>query len=518
MRNKNVVVNIASDGLEEEVVRTVDADESVYHENVKRYISEFLQNTVCGRMFFNVCYKRSVVHSDVADTVLYNVEYDELGRLKKTEAHPSTISPLNRGYREMLRRNIDIIRMAVEECKGYGVEGWLSVRMNDHHYPDDRGFNSTMGYDRAEELGVNGSRTYLDFTKSEVQAYYKAYIKELCENYDIDRIELDFLRSCPVMSDVTKENAGIINGFVSELREITKSVRPGIQLAVRVYPTVEKNLGFGLDAAQWIADGCVDIITVENWYIPTWFDIPVEKWREYIDSKNSKKHPYTLLCGTDWAVDCDRTVYVEREMWLSLEQFKGFASGAYSRGADGIYLFNHFNTDDDCHNYKNLGLFTCYIDAEGNKISKRVLKDKINAANSLMDCERGMRTYVNTYAENNPYPVELTMGKKFGFAMNTASKPCGYYRTIVGVDEESDIRITVNGTDTKRLENVKSQNGFQYKVSDEEWTFVDHVSETAACVMQFEVDLDAVKDGFNSFEIISGKKPCTVRWIEIQAE
>jgi len=72
MRNKNVVVNIPSDGLEEEVIRTMDADVEVYRRNVKRYISEFLQDTVCGRMFFNVCYKRSVVHSNVADTFLYN--------------------------------------------------------------------------------------------------------------------------------------------------------------------------------------------------------------------------------------------------------------------------------------------------------------------------------------------------------------------------------------------------------------------------------------------------------------
>jgi len=415
----------------------------------------------------------------------------------------------------MLRRDIDIVDMALSECKSYGAEGWFSVRMNDHHYPDDRGFNSTMGYDRAEELGVNGSRVYLDFTKTEVQEYYKAYIKELCENYDIDGIELDFLRSCPIMAEANAENIEKINRFVKELREITKDVNGKIQLATRLYPTEEKNLKFGLDAAEWIANGWIDVLTVENWYIPTYFDIPVEKWRESIVKKNKENHQYTLLCGTDWAVDCDRTPYIEREMWLSLEQFKGFASGVYSRGADGIYLFNHFNTDDDCHNYKNLGLFTCYIDAEGNKISKRVLKDKINAANSLTDSQNGMRTYVNTYAENNPYPIELSGGKSFGFTLNTASKTEEYYRIIIGADKDSDISVTVNGAPAKKIENMRPQNGFEFKKSDEEWTFVDHVSETAACVMQYEADLDAVKDGFNCFEL-SSNDDATIRWIEIQ--
>ena len=49
IRNKNVVVNIPSDGLEEEVIRTVDADVEVYRQSVKRYISEFLKDTACGK-------------------------------------------------------------------------------------------------------------------------------------------------------------------------------------------------------------------------------------------------------------------------------------------------------------------------------------------------------------------------------------------------------------------------------------------------------------------------------------
>ena len=519
VRNKNVVVNIASDGLEEEIIGTVDSDVSVYHKRIKRYISEFLHDTVCGRIFFNVCYKRSVVHSDVVDTVLYNVERDEAGNVKKTEVATSEVSPLNKGYREMLRRNIDIIQMALEECRNYGVEVWLSVRMNDHHFPNDRSFNSTMGYDKADSLGVNGSRTYLDFTKKEVQSYYKAYIKELCERYVINGIELDFLRSCPIMSESTPENIKNINSFVGELREITKGANPNIQMAARVYPTVKKNMGFGIDAAQWIADGYIDLLTVENWYIPTYYNIPVEEWREIINSRNTMKNPYTLLCGTDWAVSCDESPKHKKNMWISLEQLKGFASGAYSRGADGIYLFNHFNTDDECHRDNNMGLFTCYIDEKGNKVSERVLKKKINSANSLEDAESGMRTYVNTYDENNPYPIEIANQKFFEFVLNTGSKPQKYYHILVGTDEDADVFVDVNETKTKRIENIKAQKGLNFDENSAGFEFIEHISETAACVMQFEADLSSVTSGFNSFKIASGKeKLCKVRWIEIQAE
>ena len=79
MRNKNLVINIPSDGLEEEVITSTDLSEEEYRQNVKRYIGEFLDDTPCGRMFFNVCYKRSIVHSNTADTYLYNIKRGEDG-------------------------------------------------------------------------------------------------------------------------------------------------------------------------------------------------------------------------------------------------------------------------------------------------------------------------------------------------------------------------------------------------------------------------------------------------------
>ena len=232
-RNKNIVVNIPADGLEEEVIRRTDLSEETYKQLVKAYIKEFAEDTACGRMFFNVCYKRSVVHSNTADTYLYNIVRDDNGfpildgegNLVKELSPEVTVSPLNRGYRKMLERDIDIIKMAVTEAKACGMEAWLSVRMNDHHYPDDRGFNSSFAYDRAETLGVQGigiegARQYMDYTKPAVQNYYKNYIQELCENYDIDGIELDFLRSCPVMSVVNEENIRVMNGYVSSIKEV----------------------------------------------------------------------------------------------------------------------------------------------------------------------------------------------------------------------------------------------------------------------------------------------------------
>ena len=433
----------------------------------------------------------------------------------------SSESPINTKWRCMLERNIDIFEMAVTETKNYAAEAWFSVRMNDHHYSDDPGFNSALSYERADTLGIDGSRVYLDYTKKEVRNCYREYISELCRNYDIDGIELDFLRSCPVMSCVNEENMRLLTQFIAEVKasisRIGEEKGRQIGLAVRIYPEETANLNYGIDAAGWVASGLLDIVILENWYIPTYFKIPVSKWKESIACRNSDKNPYTILCGTDWAVECDETPGIGRDMWISLEQLKGFASTAYRDGADGIYLFNHFNIDDT----QNWGLLTAYIDENGTKSYKRVLKDKIRAVNSPTDCEQGKRVYVNTYFQNRPYPIVLEKSKSFIFEMNTSLKPkTGRFIVVVGIDfcDGNPLEVRVNNIPAIHINDVVRESGFVFKKCGNEICFVDHVSETAERVMQFEASLPSVNDGVNKIEISSVNLPQTIRWIEIQID
>ena len=77
MRNKNVVINIPADGLAQEICGDGDYSYAGCMKKIKRYIREFLFETPCGRIFLNICYKRSVVPSDTADSYLFDVTRDE---------------------------------------------------------------------------------------------------------------------------------------------------------------------------------------------------------------------------------------------------------------------------------------------------------------------------------------------------------------------------------------------------------------------------------------------------------
>ena len=82
-RNKNVMVNIAPDGLETAIIKDTSDALEIYEENAKEYISRYLKNTQVGKMLFNVNYKRSIVDSNVADSILYNIERNSDGTVKK---------------------------------------------------------------------------------------------------------------------------------------------------------------------------------------------------------------------------------------------------------------------------------------------------------------------------------------------------------------------------------------------------------------------------------------------------
>ena len=534
-RNENLAVNLAADGIQAAVVFSTDKSEAAYKQLAEDYVGVYLKNSSVGKLLFNVCYKRAITDSDVFDSVLYNVALNKDGTPKKDENGNSvkTISPAAAGtnmlnnFRKMQERGIDVVEMLVNATKDYGTEAWLSVRMNDHHFSDDIGFNSTLSYYRASEIGVNSSRTYMDYTSEVVQNYYKGYIRELCENYDIDGIELDFLRSAPLMSKVDNTHISELNNYIKELNktleQVGKKKGKTIKLSARVYSTPEHNLSYGIDAAQWIADNSISMLTAEGWYIPTYYSIPIELWRSEIDAKNKDNHPYSLLGGTDWAVRCDSNAKTGYVMWITLEQLKGFASAMYERGADGIYLFNHFQPDAAA------GAWTYYVDENGLKTSKNILNDKLIAADSQVKAEMGMRAYVNTCRDyhNTLYPISITYTKGYTVSMNTGAKPQdGYYTVIVGVDAndgytENNLSVFVNGIKAKQIGDVPKAKGFVWKESTTPEPAANHVSEIAPRVMQFTVeDLSVIRDGENTITIAntaSGKLQ-SVKWIEIQVD
>ena len=130
LRNPCVAVNIAADGIQSEIIFDTSKTREEYRLIADNYVQKYLLNTCVGKMIFNVCYKRSITDSEVFDSVLYNVKNSV-----KSISPAATETDILNNFREMIRRGIDIIEILVATVKKHGAEAWLSVRMNDHHFP-----------------------------------------------------------------------------------------------------------------------------------------------------------------------------------------------------------------------------------------------------------------------------------------------------------------------------------------------------------------------------------------------
>ena len=97
--------------------------------------------------------------------------------------------------------------------------------MNVGHYTDNPAINSNFALkdDGIHTIDRNG--VALDFSKKAVQNYFYQYIKELLQNYNIDGIELDWLRYPTVLPSEQRSDFNILNGYMKTIRQLLNSYK-----------------------------------------------------------------------------------------------------------------------------------------------------------------------------------------------------------------------------------------------------------------------------------------------------
>ena len=261
-------------------------------------------------------------------------------------------------YTQAVVNGTDLIQVFLDRCRMRGQAPFISIRMNDAHHKEnvdkkkgEKGVGSVsmsinkFYYDHPQYRLVPGSLSgkdlVLNWAEPEVRAQKFALLQELCENYDIEGLELDFLRTYSYfrLNETTREQrAGIITAFVKDVRALLNRTAPtGTRrpLSVRVpcYVAAFDPLGIDLNA---MTSAGVDMVNASSHYFTT----------QQHDLAEIRKQtgPHTLyfeLCHTIWkgekvAVGYD--VFPYRR--ATREHLHTAAHLAYARGADGISLFN----------------------------------------------------------------------------------------------------------------------------------------------------------------------------------
>ena len=226
-------------------------------------------------------------------------------------------------------------------CREAGIPFFPRVRMSSHYEIDPR--NPAYGRFRrdnpelligkpGEELAVGslpwGQRTGLNYAFPEVREYQKSIIFETFERFDVDGVELDFMRHPGVFrSDEAYQNRYLMTDLIEavnrRLKEVGAERGRELPLAVRVPPTMADSVRIGLDVERWIRDRLVDIVSVGGGFIP--FDTPI---REFVEAAEGTG---CLIYGC-----------IEATRHIDDDAIRALAAKWLSHGAAGVYLYNFY--------------------------------------------------------------------------------------------------------------------------------------------------------------------------------
>ena len=256
--------------------------------------------------------------------------------------------------RVFLERKIDPLQAMVLFGHKNGIEVFWSFRVNDTHDASSAPYGSIMF--RANKLKNEhpeyligsitnrpkfGGWSAVNYGLPQIRDLAFQYCEEVCTNYDVDGIELDFFRHALLFKcsaegkpcGETELNA--LTSLMRRIRDMTeaqgrKRGRP-ILLAIRVPDSIEYCRTIGIDLERWLHDGLVDLLVVSGYTQLNSWKYSVELGRKY----HVKVYP-----SLDEPRIRDEAA---RKLRASDETYRGRALAAWAAGVDGIYMFNFFD-------------------------------------------------------------------------------------------------------------------------------------------------------------------------------
>ena len=231
------------------------------------------------------------------------------------------------------------LHLVCDFSHGHDMKTFASVRMNDVHDSFMDANAMTVWKRTHPEFMVNTRGTLpefelyttaQDFSHEAVRQRKLEIIEEICQRYDVDGFELDYIRHPVLFSrrmrgePCTADEIDIITSMMEKIRSLTDAAakrrgRP-LLIAVRVPDTFTTSLDNGMDVSVWLGRDLIDILIIGGGYAP--WSLPVETWVE-------AARPY--------GVPVYPCVNLGKE---SLPLVRGLASNWYRAGVDGLYFWN----------------------------------------------------------------------------------------------------------------------------------------------------------------------------------
>ncbi len=282
--------------------------------------------------------------------------YEEGAKPEKKKTSARGIANLH----ALVKAGHDPVGLAVDRAREKGLEVFITLRLNEIHDVQTDGslIVSKFWRDHPEwRVGKHGDEILplfkdiiggspehevhpivaswfpgaLNFAIPEVRAMRLAELRECCERFDIDGIDLDFQRF-PIYfpQDEGHKHVETMTGWVRSVRKMTREVgekrgRP-LKVSARVLAKPQQNLDIGLDPITWANEGIVDFLVISH-YLRNDFALPIGEFRKLVPASFP--------------------LYGSIEVEPKQDTFRDIARQLLDDGADGILLFNFFTTREN---------------------------------------------------------------------------------------------------------------------------------------------------------------------------
>ena len=332
-------------------------------EDVYDYVDD-VANTQVTTFFMCPNYCMPMLYpSKVTEMIGTNLGEDRLKKIYEEGPKPEKRKTTDRGIvnlHRLVEAGHDPVGLAVDRARANGMEVFITYRLNEIHDVQNPDSMLVSKFWRAHpewRVGTHGDEILplykeiiggrpdhkvhpivaswfpgaLNFAIPEVRALRLAELRECCERFNIDGLDLDFQRF-PIYFPQDKGHLYVdtMTEWVRSVRKMTEEVgkergRP-LQLCARILAKPEQNLGIGLDPFTWANEGLVDFLVVSH-YLRNDFRLPIEEFR--------KKVPATM------------PLYGSIEVEPRKDRYREIAGQLWKDGADGILLFNFFTTREN---------------------------------------------------------------------------------------------------------------------------------------------------------------------------
>ena len=253
----------------------------------------------------------------------------------------------------------DRMQIVVDQCHRRGVKCIANLRMNDRHrvtaYVKEL-YRQHPEWCLKSPVGAFSERKgALDFKYKGVRDHLLAFTDELLKRYDVDGLELDYMRMCHMFEPTeATQNAELLTGMMRSMRAQLSAAarrrnRGSLVLGVRIPSSLAECDALGYEVKTWILEGLVDYVTPTDFW-STDFSARTEEFSALTKQTACKVYPSLSPTSS----------FPSEEGNLTPAHYRAAANNFYAFGADGLSAYNYFWTWAYQHGNVMAGLGTVW--------------------------------------------------------------------------------------------------------------------------------------------------------------